>query len=67
MNLRGCFPILQEMYEIRLYNGNTFLAIEIGGAFTLLVEVASLATSIAFIGQITRTLKKEIYFGIPTN
>ena len=55
------------MYEIRLYNGNTFLAIEIGGAFTLLVEVASLATSIGFVGQITRTIKKDIYFGVPTN
>ena len=67
LNLRGCFSILQEMYDIRLYKGNSFLAIEIGGALTLLVEVASLATSISFVAQITRGLKKEIYFGVPTS
>ena len=55
------------MYDIRLYKGNSFLAIEIGGALTLLVEVASLATSISFVAQITRGLKKEIYFGVPTS
>ena len=63
INLRGCFPILQEMYDIRLYKGNAFLAIEVGGAFTLLVEIASLATAVSFVGQITRGLKKDLYFG----
>ena len=66
LNLRGCFPILQEMYNIRLVKGNAFLAIEIGMTITLLVEIASMATSLAFIGQITRALKKELYFGVPT-
>ena len=55
------------MYDIRLYKGNAFLAIEIGGAFTLLVEVASLATAVAFVGQISRGLKKDMYFGVSTN
>ena len=67
INLRGCFPILQEMYDIRLYKGKAFLAIEVGGAFTLIVEIASLATSVSFIGQITRGLKKDLYFGVSTN
>ena len=67
LNLRGCFPMLKEMYDTRLIKGKTFLAIEIGGAATLLVEIASLATSVAFVAQITRGLKKELYFGVPTN
>ena len=54
------------MYNIRLVKGNAFLAIEIGMTITLLVEIASMATSLAFIGQITRALKKELYFGVPT-
>ena len=55
------------MYDIRLIKGNAFLAIEIGGAFTLLVEVASLAMSVSFVGQITRSLKKEMYFGVSSH
>ena len=49
LNLRGCFPILQEMYDIRLIKENAFLAIEIWVAITLLVEVALIAMSLAFV------------------
>ena len=67
LNLRGCFPILQEMYDIRLIKENAFLAIEIWVAITLLVEVALIAMALAFVTQISRGLQKTMYFDVPRN
>ena len=48
------------MYDTGLIKGNVFLAIEMGAAITLLIEVASIAIALAYVAQMTRGLKRRI-------
>ena len=67
INLRGCFPIIDQIYATRLIKGNAFLAIELGGAVTVLLEITALALALSFVCQITREVKRNTYHGVATN
>ena len=56
INMRGCLPILETMYQKKL--PRIFLFIEIYGALTIIAEITIVALASAFVGQITRRTKR---------
>ena len=48
-NLRGCLPVLEEMYQGSLEETHLLLAVGIGICAVILVQITALALAFAFV------------------